>query len=76
MQDYYSPDNSYMNCVLERRKGLPITLSLMYIEVAKQLGLGMRGVQLPGHFMIAPDDQNLEIVVDPFNGAAWNNLVP
>ena len=57
-----------MNCVLERRKGLPITLSLVYMEVAKQLGLSMRGVQLPAHFMIAPEDQDLEILVDPFNG--------
>ena len=68
VQDYYSPDNSCMNCVLEQRRGLPITLSLMYIEVAKQVGLSMRGVQLPGHFMIAPEDQDLEILVDPFNG--------
>ncbi|KAK9836464.1 hypothetical protein WJX74_000992 [Apatococcus lobatus] len=67
-QDYYSPENSYINCVLERRKGLPITLSLVYMEVAKQLGLSMRGVQLPAHFMIAPEDQDLEILVDPFNG--------
>ena len=79
MQDYYSPENSYMNCVLERRKGLPITLSLVYMEVAKQLGLSMRGVQLPAHFMIAPEDQDLEILVDPFNGqcsgssTAWHS---
>lgn len=69
-EDYYSPDNSYMNRVLERRQGLPITLSLVYMEVAKQVGLGMRGVQLPAHFMIAPDNQGLEILVDPFNGEA------
>lgn len=66
--DYYDPRNSYLNEVLDRRTGIPITLSLVYVEVASRLGLRARGVGFPGHFLArvtAKDD----FIVDPFVGA-------
>ncbi|GFR45781.1 hypothetical protein Agub_g7235, partial [Astrephomene gubernaculifera] len=53
-EDYYDASNSCINLVLERRKGIPITLALVYSEVARRVGLPMRGVNLPGHFMLQP----------------------
>ncbi|MEM9772834.1 MAG: transglutaminase-like domain-containing protein [Cyanobacteria bacterium P01_D01_bin.73] len=67
-EDYYDPDNSYLNVVLERRLGIPITLSLVYLDVAARLGFPMVGVGLPGHFVIRPDIEGCELFVDVFNG--------
>ncbi|GIL78596.1 hypothetical protein Vretimale_6198 [Volvox reticuliferus] len=53
-KDYYNADNSCINQVMERRVGIPITLSLVYSEVARRVGLPMRGLNLPGHFMLQP----------------------
>lgn len=66
-QDYYDPRNSYLNQVIDRRLGIPITLSLLYLEVAKRLDFPMEGVGLPGHFLIRPAVADLEIFVDPFH---------
>eukprot|EP00884_Botryococcus_braunii_P016180 jgi/Botrbrau1/3245/Bobra.174_1s0017.1 len=66
--DYYNPDNSCINRVLEQRTGIPITLSLVYMQVCQRLGLHMRGVGLPGHFMITPIDPTVNVLVDPFYG--------
>ncbi len=66
--DYYDPDNSYLNVVLERRRGIPITLSLVYLEVAARLDFPMVGVGLPGHFVVRPDIDGCEIFVDGFHG--------
>ena len=65
--DYYDPRNSYLNEVLERRCGIPITLSLVYLSVAARLGLAVRGVGFPGHFLLKwlGDPETL---VDPFEG--------
>ena len=52
-ENYYDPDNSFLNRVLDRKTGIPITLSLIYIEVAGRLGLDVRGIGLPGHFITA-----------------------
>ncbi|MEM9265055.1 MAG: transglutaminase-like domain-containing protein [Cyanobacteria bacterium P01_F01_bin.13] len=65
--DYYDPDNSYLNRVLERRMGIPITLALVYLEVAQRLEFSMVGVGMPGHFLICPTVEDMEIYVDPFN---------
>lgn len=62
---YYSPDNSFLNRVLETRTGIPITLSLLFLEVARRLGLRCSGVGLPGHFIIGLDDTGEYL--DPFN---------
>lgn len=65
--DYYDPRNSYFNEVLDRRMGIPITLSLVYLEVTKRLDFPMVGVGMPGHFLIRPIVGEMEVFVDPFN---------
>lgn len=64
--DYYHPRNSYLNDVLERRRGLPITLSVIVLTLAKHLHLPIVGVGLPGHFVVKWRDATTEIVFDPF----------
>ncbi len=66
--DYYDPLNSFINVVIDRRTGIPITLALVYLEVAKRIGFPMEGVGMPGHFLIRPAVAEMEIFVDPFNG--------
>jgi len=71
---YYDPKNSYLNEVLERRTGIPITLSVLYLEVARRLGLSMRGVGFPGHFLVKVDEQDDaddRIIVDPFHAGSF-----
>lgn len=65
-RDYYDPRNSYLNEVLERRLGIPITLSLVFMEVGQRLGMQVQGVGMPGHFLVKYVDGQDEIVVDPF----------
>ena len=67
-EDYYDPRNSYLSDVLDRRTGIPITLSLVYMEVARRLGLVFEGVGLPGHFVIRTGPPEQELYVDAFNG--------
>jgi regulator of sirC expression with transglutaminase-like and TPR domain len=69
-EDYYDPRNSYLNEVLDRRTGIPITLSTVYIEVARHAGLEMDGVGLPGHFIVKAGAPGGEILLDPFHGGA------
>ena len=70
--DYYDPRNSYLNEVLERRLGIPISLSVLYIEVARRLGVRAYGVGLPGHFIVRVArehaDQRETVFLDPFHG--------
>jgi len=66
-ENYYDPDNSFLNRVLDRRTGIPITLCLIYIEVAGRLGLDVRGIGLPGHFIAALYHPAGKIYLDPFN---------
>jgi regulator of sirC expression with transglutaminase-like and TPR domain len=63
--EYYSADNSFLNRVLDTRTGIPITLSLVFLEVGRRLGLRCSGVGLPGHFIVRLDDT--EEYLDPFN---------
>ena len=65
--DYYDPDNSYLNCVIDRRLGIPITLSLLYLEIARRLRFPMVGVGVPGHFLIRPVVDDMTVLVDPFH---------
>lgn len=67
---YYDPRNSFLNDVLDRRTGIPITLSTVYIEVARRLGLAVEGVGLPGHFIVRLGEGDEARLVDPFNGGA------
>jgi len=66
--DYYDPQNSYLNRVLERRLGIPITLSIVWLEVARRLKWPVAGAGLPGHFIIRFDDEERFVLVDPFRG--------
>ncbi|MBT8367427.1 MAG: transglutaminase-like domain-containing protein [Deltaproteobacteria bacterium] len=66
-ENYYDPDNSFLNRVIDRKTGIPITLSLIYIEVAGRLGLDVRGIGLPGHFITALYHASGKIFIDPFN---------
>lgn len=66
--EYYDPRNSYLNDVLDRRTGLPITLCVVVLALAQRLGLPIYGVGLPGHFVVKWQDADNEIVFDPFNG--------
>ena len=66
--DYYNSDNSYFNRVLETRTGIPITLSLLFIEVGRRADIQLRGVGMPGHFLVGLEGTSL--FFDPFNGSA------
>ncbi len=66
--DYYDPLNSCLNQVLDRRTGIPISLSVLYIEVARRLMMPVFGVGLPRHFIIQYDDGNYQTYIDPFHG--------
>jgi regulator of sirC expression with transglutaminase-like and TPR domain len=68
--EYYDPRNSYLNEVLDRRLGIPITLSVLYRAVAEPLGLSVAGVNLPAHFMLRVDDGDRTWFVDPFRSGA------
>lgn len=65
--NYYIADNSFLNRVLETGLGIPITLSLIYIEVARRLAKPVYGVGLPGHFIVLYDDGEYSTYIDPFN---------
>jgi regulator of sirC expression with transglutaminase-like and TPR domain len=65
--DYYDPKNSFVNVVLERKLGIPITLSLVYTEVARRAGVVASGIGFPGHFLVRIESETGEpVVVDPF----------
>lgn len=66
--DYYDPRNSYLNEVLERRTGIPITLSILYMEIGRRLGLRLQGVSFPGHFLVKLRVTGGQLVLDPFCG--------
>jgi len=67
-KQYDRPENSMLDVVLERRRGLPILLSVVYAEVARRAGIPIRGVGLPGHFVVAHFGTDPPVLLDPFNG--------
>jgi regulator of sirC expression with transglutaminase-like and TPR domain len=67
---YYDPRNSYLNDVLDRHLGIPISLSALYLEIGRRLGLSFEGVGMPGHFMVRYLDPERPVLVDPFEGGA------
>ena len=70
-QDYYDPRNSFLNDVLQRRLGIPITLALVYMEVARRIGFPLFGVGMPGHFLLKHYDvEGRETLIDAFNRGA------
>ena len=70
VNDYYDPNNSYLHKVLLSRRGIPISLAVIYMELAQQVGLNVRGISFPGHFLMKLSVKNGDIILDPFNGAS------
>lgn len=72
VNDYYAADNSYVHRVLDSRRGIPISLAVLYLELAQQIGLVARGVSFPGHFLVKLRLQTAqqigEVILDPFTG--------
>ncbi len=66
--DYYDLNNSFLDQVLERRRGIPITLAVVYLEVARRIGLDVRGVSFPAHFLLRTMDEP-PVLIDPFYGS-------
>jgi regulator of sirC expression with transglutaminase-like and TPR domain len=66
--DYYDPRNSYLNEVIDRKTGIPITLSVLYMEVGRRVGLPLEGVSFPGHFLVRVQVRGGVLVLDPFAG--------
>jgi len=67
-REYYDPRNSFLNDVLDRRTGIPISLSTVYIAVGRRAGVEVHGVGLPGHFVVRVSAAGGDALVDPFNG--------
>ena len=68
--DYYDPRNSYLNEVIERKTGTPISLSILYMELGRRIGLPLEGVSFPGHFLVRLRLRGGTLVLDPFAGGA------
>jgi len=66
-QEYYDPRNSFLNDVIDRRLGIPITLSVIYMEVGRRVGMPLQGVGMPGHFITKYADPEEDIYIDPFS---------
>jgi len=69
-RDYYDPRNSYLNEVLDRKVGIPITMSIVYMEVGRRIALPVVGVGLPGHFLVRVLTTEGDLLIDPFAGGA------
>jgi regulator of sirC expression with transglutaminase-like and TPR domain len=69
-ETYDDPRNSFLNEVLDRKRGIPITLSIIYMEVGRRLGLPLKGVSFPGHFLVKFATREGEVVLDPFSGGS------
>ncbi|PAX57181.1 SirB1 family protein [Brunnivagina elsteri] len=67
-EHYYDPCNSFLNDVIDRRTGIPITLAVVYLEIARRIDFPMVGIGMPGHFLVRPDIADMEIFVDAFHG--------
>lgn len=66
-QNYYDPDNSFLHHVIERKLGIPISLSVIYLAIAHRLNFPMVGIGMPGHFLIRPEFEGVGFFVDAFN---------
>jgi regulator of sirC expression with transglutaminase-like and TPR domain len=69
-EDYYDPRNSYLNEVIDRKTGIPITLGVLYMELGRRVGLPLEGVSFPGHFLVRLQLRGGTLVLDPFAGGA------
>jgi regulator of sirC expression with transglutaminase-like and TPR domain len=66
-RDYYDPRNSFINNVLERRLGIPLSLSMIYMAIGDRLKFPIEGISFPGHFIVRPQHPDIEIFIDPYN---------
>ncbi len=72
VNDYYDARNSYLHSVLQTRRGIPITLAMLYVEIAGQIGLAASGISFPGHFLVKLRMPQGEVVIDPFTGQSMS----
>ena len=70
LNNYYDPDNSYLHRVLKTRRGIPISLAMLYVDMAQQIGLDVKGISFPGHFLMKLSIPSGDIILDPINGAS------
>lgn len=68
VNDFYNPENSHLHRVLETRRGIPITLALLFMEIGSQIGLRLSGISFPGHFLVKCSLSQGEVIVDPVDG--------
>jgi regulator of sirC expression with transglutaminase-like and TPR domain len=73
-EDYHDPRNSFLAEVLRRRVGIPISLSVLVLEVARRIGLAAWGINFPGHFLVGVRDDGDPVVIDPFAGGVVREL--
>ena len=66
-EDYYDPRNSYLNDVLDRKLGIPISLSVIYIEIGRRIDFKIEGIGFPGHFLVKHVSNGRDTIIDPFN---------
>jgi len=69
-KNYYEVENSYINCVMDRRVGIPISLSVVYLLIGQRLALPLFGIGMPGHFLVKYESDRYKIFIDCFNGGA------
>ncbi|TKS58965.1 MAG: hypothetical protein EWM72_02617 [Nitrospira sp.] len=69
-KNYYEVENSYINCVMDRRVGIPISLSVVYLLIGQRLTLPLFGIGMPGHFLVKYESDRYKIFIDCFNGGA------
>ena len=70
VNNFFDADNSYVHRVMATRRGIPISLAVIYMELGQQIGLDMKGISFPGHFLMKLTVQSGEIVLDPINGSS------
>jgi regulator of sirC expression with transglutaminase-like and TPR domain len=68
LNDYYDPDNSHLNVVVKRRRGIPISLAVLYMEIGEQIGVPVKGVSFPGHFLLRLTLPEGDVMLDPTTG--------
>ena len=68
LNDYYDPDNSHLHVVLKRRRGIPISLAVLYLELGEQIGVPVKGVSFPGHFLLRVTLPEGDVMLDPTTG--------
>src|SRR5262249_12455128 len=73
LDDYYDPRNSFLSDVIDRRIGIPISLSVIYLEVARRVGVLAQGVNFPGHFLVRVAIEDAWLFLDPYDrGTTWS----